>query len=460
MPKPLPKIKSIQLTNFKCFQEVTVEFYKITLLTGANSSGKSSLIYGLLSVLQTAYFPLYYSPNGQYVKMGDFEEFCFKHRLNVDVGINLKISDRVQRIIDLKSEWLGDNKNRMPELSKLDISSELFKINIHKNKNYKLSYEMKRDSIYDAVSGRIHQSRLSNTFEKELTKILVSRFMKMPSKNKEADFNLAYRKYMATKKASNLQFKGIDAFFLNNSLKFLKAQSMMSNINVLLGSIKENLNYINSFRVLPERTYYKEVIIDEKIGKYGENFVQQIVEWENHNSPEFHRLNDILRKLGILHEIKTKKFKGGRVELRARAKRRSVQTSLLDVGFGVSQLLPILVADLQLPEGSTLIISQPEIHLHPSVQAAFADYIVYNVKHQKKNYILETHSEYLINRLRLNVVKKELDPTDVKTYYFENTSDGSIVYDIKFTQKGEIKNAPQGFFDTYMMDIMNIAMES
>lgn len=460
MPRPLPKIKSIQLSNFKCFHEVSVDFNKITLLTGANSSGKSSLIYGLLSALQTENFPLYYSPNGQYVKMGDFEEFCFKHKLNANVGITLKISDWVQRTVDLRSEWIGDSKNKMPELIKLDVSSEHFNINIHKNKNYTLGYEMNQDSIFEAISGKSKRSRLGNVIEKDITKMLLRRSMKQAPKSEKIDLNLAYKNYLTTKKASNLQFKSIDAIYQINSLKFLKAQSILANICGLLDSINDNLNYIDSFRVLPERTYYKEVIPDEKIGKYGENFVQQIVEWENHDSLEYHNLNEILRELGLLHEIKTRKFKGGRIELRAKTKRSRVETSLLDVGFGVSQLLPILVADLQLPKGSTLIISQPEMHLHPSVQASLANYFIAKVNDEKKNYILETHSEYLIHRLRKNIVRNVLKQDDIKTFYFENSMDGSIIHDIEFTPKGAIKNAPKGFFETYMIDVMDIAMES
>ena len=75
-------------------------------------------------------------------------------------------------------------------------------------------------------------------------------------------------------------------------------------------------------------------------------------------------------------------------------------------------------------------------------------------------YIIETHSEYLLNRIRLAVVKGDMAPSDVSVYYFENTVNGTLTRDIEFTEDGEIHNAPQGFFDTYMMDVMDIALHA
>ena len=91
------QIHRLALKNFKCFKEVDVSFSKITLLTGENSSGKSSLIYGILAPLQSvntnsiSSFPLYLSLNGNYANMGGFEEVSFNHNLNscLDISINL-----------------------------------------------------------------------------------------------------------------------------------------------------------------------------------------------------------------------------------------------------------------------------------------------------------------------------------------------------------------------------------
>src|SRR5438093_9836103 len=87
------QLRKIALRNFKCFQKVNVECSKFTLLAGANSSGKSSLIYSVLGALQTKNYPFYFSPNGRYVNMGDFVEIAFNHRKSSVIGINLGFFD-------------------------------------------------------------------------------------------------------------------------------------------------------------------------------------------------------------------------------------------------------------------------------------------------------------------------------------------------------------------------------
>lgn len=140
--------------------------------------------------------------------------------------------------------------------------------------------------------------------------------------------------------------------------------------------------------------------------------------------------------------------------------KEGVRSSLDDVGFGISQFLPIIVADLQIGDQSTLFVSQPEIHLHPSVQAEFGSYMVNQIKSAKKNYIIETHSEYLLNRMRLAIVKGEIPKDDVKVYYFQNDGVDVHTHCLEFTTDGRILNAPGDFFKTYQMDVMDIAMNS
>ena len=156
--------------------------------------------------------------------------------------------------------------------------------------------------------------------------------------------------------------------------------------------------------------------------------------------------------------FKYMKFRGGRYEIRVRTKSVASWASLVDVGFGISQFLPVIVADLQLPSGSTLMIDQPELHLHSSAQAQLGDYFVRQIKKNKKHYFIETHSEYILNRVRSLIVKGLISPSDVKVFYFDNQGDAVDIHQIQFTKDGRILNAPQGFFDTYMIDVMDIAI--
>lgn len=162
----------------------------------------------------------------------------------------------------------------------------------------------------------------------------------------------------------------------------------------------------------------------------------------------------------MINSLTINKLRGGRYEVRVKTDKFGAWASLADVGFGLSQFLPVLVADLQLPEDSTVMIAQPEIHLHPSAQAQLADYFIRQIHNNKKNYFIETHSEYILNRLRAAIVKGTLTPASLKVFSFENRGKDVDIHEIKFTKDGRILNAPQGFFDTYMMDIMDIAVNA
>ncbi|GAB4014500.1 hypothetical protein GCM10028808_37130 [Spirosoma migulaei] len=220
-----------------------------------------------------------------------------------------------------------------------------------------------------------------------------------------------------------------------------------------------SFNYIGAFREAPLRTYYQKPK-PGRVSTEGSGYIDQIVEWEEANSQEFDMLVESLQDLELLNALQTSKLKGGRFDLNVKINKNASFASLTDVGFGVSQFLPIIVADLQLSQYSCLAISQPEIHLHPKIQAQFGNYLANKINQTKKQYIVETHSEYLLNRIRLLLVTGELKPEDVCVLYFENDGIKSTVHDVEFTTKGAVKGAPQGFFDTYEMDVMDIAMHA
>ena len=82
------------------------------------------------------------------------------------------------------------------------------------------------------------------------------------------------------------------------------------------------------------------------------------------------------------------------------------------------------------------------------------------IKNSSKKYIIETHSEYLLNKIRLGIVKGEIDENDVKTYFIDNQGKEAVTYKIYFNKQGQILNAPDNFFKTYMMDVMEIAINA
>ena len=237
-------------------------------------------------------------------------------------------------------------------------------------------------------------------------------------------------------------------------------QPIFSDILFLSEVFEKDFNFISAFRNVAKRTQDVKVKSNYKIEKDGEGYIDQIVEWEKRSNGKIKKLVEVLKALDLIEDISVNRLSGGRFELLVKAKNSKILTSLTNVGFGVSQFLPIIVADLQLSDNSTLFLAEPEIHLHPSIQSKFGEYIVNQVNTTEKNYVIETHSEYFLNRIRLAIVKGELKKEDVKVYFLENNGDDTEVFDIDFTKTGAIKNAPDNFFKTYGIDVMDIALNS
>jgi predicted ATPase len=342
------QLTRLELENFKCFEHTDIDFAPITLLTGANSSGKTAIIHAILGALQSGEFPYVFSPNGDYVNMGNYKRMV----KDGDVTKNIKVN--------------------------LEINAEKFDIIL--------------------------------TFEKETG---------MPKK-------------------SSVQIRNAE----------LQPQNTLN-----------SLAYLSSHRLPPQDYYYETTKSNLKVKADGSGFADQILQWQTQRDPRYKELVKIVKELTLAKDLKAKRNSNGTYELQIKPNNGgSPLSNLTDVGFGISQLLPIIVADLQLGTESLLIISQPETHLHPSIQAAFADYLTRQIRATKKRYIVETHSEYIINRLRLAIAKNEIVETELATYFLQNNGQKTETSRLGFHKNGQITNAPRGFFETYMLDVMNIAL--
>ncbi len=117
--------------------------------------------------------------------------------------------------------------------------------------------------------------------------------------------------------------------------------------------------------------------------------------------------------------------------------------NLVDVGYGVSQVLPIIVDAVQNPKNTTFLLQQPEVHLHPRAQAELGSFLATLAKQQNKRFIVETHSDYLIDRIRMDIRdKKYLTPDDVEILYFEKSRSGVDIHTLEFDESGNVLNAP------------------
>jgi AAA15 family ATPase/GTPase len=234
----------------------------------------------------------------------------------------------------------------------------------------------------------------------------------------------------------------------------------------------EKMVYIGPLRSYPERYYTFSGNLSEQVGQYGEMLPDVLFQDHVQNHDEISkRVNAEFERFQLGYELKLSVLKdedsnhSNVFALRVVDKRTGVSASIRDVGFGVSQVLPIIVQSL-LSQNKTLLIEQPEIHLHPALQAELGDLFIKSALGEQKNtFILETHSEHLLLRIMRRMRETfqghlpdgvpPVRPEDVAVLYVERDGQQSIVREMPLNERGELVKAwPGGFFEEGLREVL------
>lgn len=125
-------------------------------------------------------------------------------------------------------------------------------------------------------------------------------------------------------------------------------------------------------------------------------------------------------------------------------------SNLKDVGVGVSQVLPVIVAALFAQPGHIVIVEEPESHLHPLAQSKLAELFAEISKERKVQFIVETHSEHLFRRMQTLLAKQQLSPDEAAMYFVERDGKSAKLRVLELDDYGRVKNWPEGFFGNAM----------
>jgi predicted ATPase len=232
----------------------------------------------------------------------------------------------------------------------------------------------------------------------------------------------------------------------------------------------ENIYYLGPLRDYPRRSYIWEGYEPQGVGKRGEQAIAALLASRKQaqinltlgeqNQTLEQTIAKWLRKLELIHDFQLKPIAENRpeYELRVRRTANSSEVLITDVGFGVSQVLPILVLCYYAPIGSTLIFEQPEIHLHPLAQTELADVFIDVIKNRKMQIIIESHSEHLLRRLQRRIAEEELTENDTALYFCELDEQGnSKLMPLQLDSLGNINNWPRNFFGDEMRELLAMA---
>lgn len=411
----------------------------LTGLFGANSSGKTSLLQLLLMLKQTVessdrFQPLNLGSERSPVELGTFRDLIFQHTPGGSIS------------------WKIDWKLPKP-LKIVDPSADPGTV-IDEIRNLEFSAKMSEDEReHVAVENFAYQfgSRKA-TYEKKDSKS-ASYTLKVQGPGKFPFKRKSGRAWTLPTPVKCYGFPDqVDNYFQN--------AGFLSDFQLAFENLFSQLYYLGPLREYPKRQYTWGGSQPSDMGPRGEKVIDAILSSRDRGElisrgkgKEKLTVEAYtaywLQQLGLIHKFEVKPVTKASNLYQVHVQRTSQSSSVLitDVGFGISQILPVIVLCYYVPRGSTIILEQPEIHLHPSVQAGLADVFIDAIKVRNVQIIVESHSEYFLQRLIRRIAEAErLTKEDVSLYFCENNGGQSTLNPLDVDEYGNIQNWPKDFF--------------
>ncbi|EPP8766843.1 AAA family ATPase, partial [Acinetobacter baumannii] len=241
-----------------------------------------------------------------------------------------------------------------------------------------------------------------------------------------------------------------DSVIYENIFLISKLPEIIDYFDTIISNYFKNVQYLEPLRAKAQRYYRKQELAIDEVDSKGSNIAMFLV--EHNNNPT---LKNLIRKHFDLKFI-TESNKG-HITLNLLSN-KDEKTNLADLGVGYSQLLPVILQLWNAIHGhkndknGCLVVEQPELHLHPAYQAKISDItvdIINQLKDLDRNYnfIYETHSPHLINRLGELIEEGIFDHNDVQILIFDNENGKTNIIHSKFNNEGILENWPFGFFN-------------
>ncbi len=215
--------------------------------------------------------------------------------------------------------------------------------------------------------------------------------------------------------------------------------------------------YLGPLREPPERSYLWSGVEPGDLGKRGERAVHALLASDNTKKRQrdgeeggaqwlVERVSEWLKRLGVADRLVLER-QGRSRHYELHVMRGSQRANIMDVGFGISQVLPMLVLAYFVPKGTTIVAEQPEIHLHPRAQVGLADLMAEVAKLRQVQFLIETHSEHLFRRLQTLIAGGNILPSDCRLYFVDRAETGEAeLVPLDVDRFGRVSNWPREFF--------------
>ncbi|MFQ2474497.1 DUF3696 domain-containing protein [Aeromonas caviae] len=443
-------LTSLHIKNFKAWKDSgPIRLAPLTVIFGANSAGKSSLGHLLLALKQTALSadrkrPLHLGDENALIDLGTFAECLHNHEL--------------QNALEFELGWEIPGKGleaRDPLSEKIFTGDELKLL-------VTLSADAKEQPRVDKLTYRLLQN--------DLNQLVVDY-----SRDEKGRLKIASNEYKFVRNTGrSWPLDEPDKFYRisdQSRARFQNAE-FLSDFALNTEAALNSVYYLGPLREHPRRIYSWSGETPESVGQKGEFSIAAILaasaqerKLNRGHKMRLARFDEFiaqwLKDLGIIHSFAVKPVSEGRkeYEVLVRTHVAASEVKITDVGFGVSQVLPALVQAFYCPPNSTIWMEQPEIHLHPQVQAELADVFISATQAREKGnerhvqLIVESHSEHFLNRLQRRIAEGAVKPEDVAVYFCHRSDSVAELETLRLNEFGEIENWPDNFFGDEMADI-------
>jgi predicted ATPase len=438
----------LTVRDFKSISRVDgFGFAPLTMLAGVNSSGKTSLTQALLLLKQTLdgdnKKPL--QLKGDYLNAESLADLIFKKNTKGTIAFALELGpkeidniDDFNRYSILEDETLSKiflqvsfNTNGGVHVKELactlffgDAGRESFQIKRH-GKVYDVSF-----SNPVLLGGNLNVSLMRRRFED--CKLEFTNFIPLYLETSEKDESRAYS--IPVMKDLHVSMKAL----------FSRMEYLGPNrVEPVLARSYDRLDYDN-VGVHGENTrFLLNKKKNDRVDGYDETLTQAVSRWiceEMGMASSF----DVTRDVNMRYRTVVINQVGSKVDL-------------IHMGYGLSQVLPIIVQGLLTPVGGTFIIIDPEVHLHPFVQGKLVDFFIEMVR-KGRHVVVETHSDHIVTRLRRRIAEGKVSPDDeINLCYVENVNGESLYVSYSIDNQGTFTSGlPSGFLDTQDEDFKAI----
>jgi hypothetical protein len=417
VPETLPAITSLSVAGFKSIvDEQTIEIRPLTLLAGANSSGKSSMMQPLLLLKQTLEVPydpgplLLNGPNVKFTSARQFYPAVVGHDRSTIFSVKIELADGTGFTVGF--HWKDSGKSLDVGYNRRSIRDKYYEIN-------------------------------NNMTSADLLKIL-------------GQLNLEILEKLGIQVPSSGFSIRRDHFYLyldNDDIRFslVSSTSFYQFISTISRFVLDMI-HLPGLRGSPQRTYPVTAIGPRFPGTFENYVASPIAHWRTESPEKIKELSDDLKLLGLTWKIEAKRIEDTQIELLVGRMPRPKQggtrdlVSIADVGFGVSQTLPVVVALRAVQPGQFVYIEQPEIHLHPRAQVAMARLLV-NAANRGVRVVAETHSSLILLGVQALVAEGVIDPSLVGLNWFlRSEKDGTTrLKTAELDEAGRFGDWPEDF---------------